>query len=243
MLGFDSTYSPMAGFLPSGNANTISSGNLANEAACATQCSSNDNCAGYTFIGGICKTYADTQIYPKGDRIMMLESDSKTLDNTVKTQIRNRIINDSHHSCNKVVNNTNSSIYKSYPTTSDMSISQKCALGLILDAQMRDLGSKNNEAITEGTNIKNKIKSVYTLQNNLKDEMNNKSTEIVSKLEEHEINKKKIDKYIDSNNTTTAAVTDTELLLISDNYNYVIWGIITILISIATIKSFRNASL
>ena len=242
-LGFDSTYSPMAGFLPSGTASTISSANLANEAACATQCSSNVNCAGYTFLGGTCKTYTDTQIYPKGDRIMMLGSDNKTLDTTVKTQIRNRIIKNSDDSCNKVVNNTNSSIYKSYPTTSDMSISQKCALGLVLSAQMRDLGSKNNEAITEGTTIKNKIKSVYTLQNNLKDTMNNKSTEIVSKLEEHEINKKKIDKYIDSNNTTKAVVTDTELLLISDNYKYAIWGIITILISMAAIKTFRNASL
>jgi hypothetical protein len=243
MLGFDSTYSPMAGFLPSGNATTISSDNLTNEAKCATLCSSKDNCAGYTFLGGTCKTYEDTKIYPKGDRIMILGSDNKTLDTTVKTQIRNRIIKNSHDSCNKVVNNTNSSIYKSYPTTSDMSISQKCALGLVLSAQMSDLRSKNGEAITEGTKIKNKIKSVYTLQNNLKDTMNNKSTEIVSKLEEHEINKKKIDKYIDSNNTTKAVVTDTELLLISDNYKYAIWGIITILISMAAIKTFRNASL
>lgn len=243
MLGFDSTYSPMAGFLPSGTASTISSANLENEAACATQCSSNDSCAGYTFLGGTCKTYADTQIYPKGDRIMMLGSDNKTLDTTVKTQIRNRIIKNSHYSCNKVVNNTNSSIYKSFPITDNMSTTQKCALGLVLDAQIADLTFKNTKAKDEGNSIKDKIKDIYTRQNELKDTMNNKSTEIVSKLEEHEINKKKIDKYIDSNNTTKAVVTDTELLLISDNYKYAIWGIITILISMAAIKTFRNASL
>lgn len=243
MLGFDSTYSPMAGFLPSGNATTISSGNLANEAACATLCSSKDNCAGYTFGGGTCKTYVDTQIYPKGDRIMMLQSDNKTLDTTLKTQIRNRIIKDSDYSCNKVVNNTNSSIYNSFPIKDNMSRTQKCALGLILDAQMAVLNDKKTQAVTEGTNIKNEIQKVYDAQNKLKDEMNTKSTEILSKLEQHEIDKKKIDKYIDSNNTSTAAVTDTELLLISDNYKYAIWGIITILISMAAIKTFRNASL
>ena len=243
MLGFDSTYSPMAGFLPPpGNGSTY--GGVTNEEACATQCSSTDSCAGYTFVGGTCKTYTDAQIYPKGDRRMILGSDNKTLDTTVKTQIRNRIIKNSHESCIKVVNNTDSSIYKSFPSSgSDMSASKKCALGLVLDVQMAGLDVNNSEAIAEGGKIKDKIKGVYELQNDLKDIMNSKSTEIVSKLKEHEINKKKIDKYIDSNNTTKAVVTDTELLLISDNYKYAIWGIITILISMAAIKTFRNASL
>jgi hypothetical protein len=62
-------------------------------------------------------------------------------------------------------------------------------------------------------------------------------------LAKQEIQKQKIDKYVDANNTSTATVTDTELLLISDNYKYVLWGIITIILSMTAIKTFRNASL
>jgi len=243
MLGFDSSYTPMIGFLPSINASNISSSALGSEANCATRCNDTPTCAGYTYVNGTCNTYIDAQIYPKGDRIMMLQSDGKTLDTAVKTQLRNRKIEESHYSCNKVVNNEDSIIYNSYPRTSNMTKQQKCALGLILDAQMAILNEKKDTAISGGNFIKGKINEVYNAQNALKDTINAKSSEIVKRLETQEIEKKKIDKYIDSNNTSTATVTDTELLLISDNYKYVLWGIITIILSMTAIKTFRNASI
>ena len=42
--------------------------------------------------------------------------------------------------------------------------------------------------------------------------------------------------------TNVAAKDNTELLLISDNYKYIIWGIITLLLSIGTIKALRAGS-
>ena len=42
--------------------------------------------------------------------------------------------------------------------------------------------------------------------------------------------------------TKSAAEKDSELLLVSDNYRYVIWGIVSLLLSIATIKGLRTAS-
>ena len=172
---------------------------------------------------------------------MMLKADGKTLDNSVITQIRNKKIEGSHHSCNKVVNNTSSTMYSSYPVTSNMTKDQKCALGLILDAQMADLNVKKNEAVTKGNEIKGKITGIYNDQNLLKDKINKKSRYIEKGLVKQEKDKDKIDKYIDLNNTSIATVTDTELLLISDNYRYVLWGIVTVLISMAAIKTFRNA--
>lgn len=243
MLGFDSSYTPMSGFLPSTDANKLYSGALSAESNCITKCNDAATCAGYTYINGTCNTYTDAQIYPKGDRIMMLKADGKTLDESVKMQLRNRKIEESHHSCNKVVNNEDSIIYNSYPRTSSMTKQQKCALGLILDAQMAILNEKKNTAISGGNFIKGKINEVYNAQNALKDTINAKSSEIVDRLATQEIEKKKIDKYIDSNNTSTATVTDTELLLISDNYKYVLWGIITIILSMTAIKTFRNASI
>jgi hypothetical protein len=146
MLGFDSSYTPMSGFLPSTDANKLYSGDLSAESNCITTCNDAATCAGYTYINGTCNTYTDAQIYPKGDRIMMLKADGKTLDDSVKMQLRNRKIEESHHSCNKVVNNEDSIIYNSYPRTSSMTKQQKCALGLILDAQMAILNEKKKHS-------------------------------------------------------------------------------------------------
>ena len=51
--------------------------------------------------------------------------------------------------------------------------------------------------------------------------------------------KKKIGEVENTVVTTKAAETDSELLSINDNYRYILWGIITVLISIGTIKAFR----
>jgi hypothetical protein len=42
--------------------------------------------------------------------------------------------------------------------------------------------------------------------------------------------------------TKSAAEKDSDLLLISDNYRYIIWGIVSLLLSIAAIKGLRVAS-
>jgi hypothetical protein len=42
--------------------------------------------------------------------------------------------------------------------------------------------------------------------------------------------------------TKVAAKDNTELLLVSDNYKYIIWGIITLLLSIGAIKALRIGS-
>ena len=54
--------------------------------------------------------------------------------------------------------------------------------------------------------------------------------------------KKKIDKYDESNITNTATVSDTEMLLVSDNYKYALWSIVTVIAGVAAIKTFRSTS-
>ena len=243
MLAFDNTYTEMLGSIPSPSVGTtVTAGTT--EPLCKTACNSDPTCAGYTYMNGVCKKYTETQIYPKGDRILF---DGATADAVLnKTYIRNKKISDSnssHYSCNKVVNNVNSSVYSSYPATTEMTTTQKCALGLILDPQMSTLTSRSAAAVTSGGTINSAINGIYTKQNTLKNTINTKTTEIETGLANQDAVKRKIDKYEESNNTSTATVTDTELLLVSDNYKYVLWSIVTVLISIAAIKTFRGASL
>lgn len=245
MLAFDNTYTEMPGSIPSSSAGTtVSAGTT--EPLCKMACNSDSTCAGYTYMNGVCKKYTESQIYPKGDRILFDGAPDDAALN--KTYIRNKKISDSnssHYSCNKVVNIVNSSVYNSYPATvpNPMTTTQKCALGLILDPQMYPLNIKSAGAVQSGQTIKSAINGIYTNQNTLKNEINTKTTAIETRLANQDAVKQKIDKYEESNNTSTATVTDTELLLVSDNYKYVLWSIVTVLISIAAIKTFRGASL
>ena len=124
-----------------------------------------------------------------------------------------------------------------------MTTEQKCALGLILEPRMAQLQTKNAAAVSKGSEIKGVINGIYTNQNNLKDTINTKSKDIEKGIAGQEAVKKQIDKYDDSNITNTATVTDTELLLVSDNYNYVLWSIVTVVAGIVAIKSFRSTIL
>jgi hypothetical protein len=245
MLAFDNTYNEMSGSIPSSSAgNTLPA--VTSDLLCQTACNSDANCAGYTYMNGVCKKYTEGEIYPKGDRILF---DGAAADGVLnKTYIRNKkiksnITGGSHYSCNKIVNNVDSSVYSSYPETTEMTTYQKCALGLILDPRMSILDAKNAAAITSGGTIKTAINGIYTNQNTLKTTINTKTTAIETGLANQDAVKRKIDKYEESNNTSTATVTDTELLLVSDNYKYVLWSIVTVLVGIGAIKTFRGASL
>ena len=236
MTEFDNDYIEMKNFVPNPlNGTTISN---TTEALCKTACNNDPLCAGYTYNSSVCKKYRDTEIYPKGDRIL---DDGKT------TYIRKKKIsttNSTHFSCNKFVHNVDSGVYSSYPITepNPMTTTQKCALGLILDPRMGVLETKNSAAVRKGDEIKGYINGIYTNQNNLKDTINTKSKDIEKGIAGQEAVKKQIDKYEESNITSTATVTDTELLLVSDNYQYVLWSIVTVLVGIAAIKTFRGAA-
>jgi hypothetical protein len=121
-----------------------------------------------------------------------------------------------------------------------MNPQQDCALGLILKSHMDELQTKNNTAVSKGKEIKGSINRVYTNQNQLKETINTKSEEIEYGISRQEAVKKQIDKFDDSNITNTATVTDTELLLLSDNYKYVLWSIMMVGAGIIAIKSFRT---
>lgn len=235
MTQYDNKYIQMENFAPySENGTTVPN---VREDGCIIACNNDAACAGYTYNDSICKKYRDTEIYPKGIRIY---EENKNM-NIRRKKISST--NSSHYSCNKVVSNVDSSIYSSYPTSSAMTTSQKCALGLILEPRMGILETKNTAAVTKGNEIKGFINNIYTNQTKLKDTINKKSIDVEEGIAKQENIKKKIDKYEESNITNTATVSDTEMLLISDNYKYVIWSIVTVIAGVAAIKTFRSTSI
>jgi hypothetical protein len=235
MTEFDNDYIQMKDFHPYSLSGTVDATSR-KEDACRTACNNDPLCAGYTYTNSVCKRYIGTDIYPKGNRIL----DEGKVTHIRKKKITANTSNTSHFTCNKFVNDVDSAIYTSYPETINMTTEQKCALGLILEPRMAELQTKNVAAVYKGGQIKDSINGIYTNQNELKETINTKSEEIEYGISRQEAVKKQIDKFDDSNITNTATVTDTELLLVSDNYSYVLWSIVTVVAGIVAIKSFRT---
>lgn len=238
MTEFENDYIQMKDFHPYSLSGTVDTTSR-KEDACRTACNNDPLCAGYTYTNSVCTRYTETNIYPKGNRIL----DEGKITHIRKKKITANPTNSSHFTCNKFINNVDSAVYTSYPETSNMNPQQKCALGLILEPRMAELQTKNTAAVNKGKEIKGSINRVYTNQNELKETINTKSEEIEYGISRQEAVKKQIDKFEDSNITNTATVTDTELLLLSDNYKYVLWSIMMVGAGIIAIKSFRSTIL
>ena len=246
ITAYDNKYTEMKGYIPnpsiltkpgSGNVNANS-----NDSQCRIECNNDPMCAGYVVYKGMCRRLTADQIFPTGgDRIP---------DPQNTTYIRNPKFPQNDKSCRKTLDAViDSNAYSYYlgnkitpnpPTT--MTPATKCNLGKVLDSQMKELDTKNQQAVAKGEEIKGQFKHLFGRENKVLNSISDNRT--TSKIYD-EYTKKATDKIQSIKNaqiTKSAVEKDSDLLLISDNYRYVIWGIVSLLLSIVTIKGLRAAS-
>jgi hypothetical protein len=205
---------------------------------CKSRCSNSSICAGYSFDSNLCTLYNASDIFPNGDR---LYSPGST------TYIKNIKVTDAmnSNSCSKEITPVDSFTYNYFIPSSgmnnvpNMDPNMKCGLGVVIDQQMQNLQNKNNVAIAKGNVIKDQLSNVFSQQNKVKGSIKNNTSDGQRYMKETTNIKKKIGDIENTVVTTKAAETDSELLSVNDNYRYILWGIITVLISIGTIKAFR----
>lgn len=205
---------------------------------CKNRCSNFSNCVGYNYDSGTCTLYSNDDIFPNGDRIY---------DPSTSTYIKNIKISDnmSSNSCNKEVTPIDSYTYSYFVPPEgmidvpNMPPDMKCGLAVVIDQQMQNLQNKNNVAVAKGNIIKDQLSNIFSQQNKVTNSISNNTSDGRRYMKETKNIKKKIENIENTVFTTKAAETDSELLSINDNYRYILWGIITVLISIGTIKAFR----
>ena len=205
---------------------------------CANICSNYDNCGGYTIFNGECATYTPQSLFPNANR--MYQEGSTTYIRDVKlTQDM------THPSCSKRVANITTDVYNnfgSYITGEPMTTEKKCGMAVVLDGEIQSLNSANANAIAKGQMIQNQMTNIYEKQNNAIDDL--QTNNMFSHMFEDVIQdvNKAIKKEENKTISTVASKDNTELILVSDNYKYIIWGIVTLLLSIAAIKALRVGS-
>jgi hypothetical protein len=240
MIEYDSSYTEMKGYIP--NPAILTQINTANDEQCSIQCNNDSTCAGYVVYGNNCNRLKADQIFPTGgDRIP---------NSQYSTYIRNPMFPKNDNSCRKTLDAvTGTDAYSYYlgngitPSNPNrMTRTTKCNLGKVLDKQMNALRDRNKQAVEKGELVKNQFNKLFNKENNVLNSISDNRT-IAQVYDEY--TKKAVDKIQDIENsqiTKSAAEKDSELLLISDNYRYVIWGIVSLLLSIAAIKGMRMAS-
>jgi hypothetical protein len=249
MVGYDNIYTEMKGYTPNTNILNKPTGivieNL-NDEQCRIACNnSNDpssTCAGYVVYNGNCNLLSADQIFPTGGGRMPNPNYS--------TYIRNPKFPNTDKSCRKTLDVvTDSHAYSYYlvngitpQTPISMTANTKCNLGKVLDNQMKELEIKNQLVVQKGQQVKDDFNNLFDRENYV---LNSISANRKKAKDRDNTTKTTNDKIQDIENaqiTKSAAEKDSELLLVSDNYKYVIWGIVSLLLSIATIKGLRVAS-
>ena len=241
---YDSSYTEMKGYIPNpailnpGNTNIVPN---ANDEQCRIACNNDPTCAGYVVYGNCYKLKAGDIFPTGGDRIPASQ---------YSTYIRNPMFPQNDNSCRKTLDAvTGTDAYSYYlnngitpnPPT-NMTPQTKCNLGKVLDNQMNLLRERNQQAVEKGKVVKNQLQDLFERENNV---LNSISENRDTSQFMNDITKMTNDQIQDIENaqiTKSAAEKDSELLLVSDNYRYVIWGIVSLLLSIAAIKGMRMAS-
>ena len=245
ITAYDNKYTEMKGYIPNPSTlNKPGSGNVtanSNDSQCRIACNNDPTCAGYVVYDGLCVRLTADKIFPAGYRIA---------NPNYSTYIRHPMFPQNDKSCrNKVDAVIDSNAYSYYldngitpnPPT-PMTQATKCNLGKVLDSQMKELDSKNKQAVAKGDLIKGQFNNLFERENKVLNSISDNRT--TSKIYD-EYTKKATDKIQSIKNaqiTKSAVEKDSDLLLVSDNYRYVMWGIVSLLLSIAVIKGLRAAS-
>jgi hypothetical protein len=240
---FDNVYTEIKGYLPT----YIDPKNTAtnySKSQCENACNNNNSCYGYIYGNSACNIITtSTQIF--GNNTI-----NKIPASPYNIYARNPSFPNNDKSCRKTLDAVigtdaysyylNNGITTNPPT--NMTPQTKCNLGKVLDNQMTELKRRNDQSIQKGNEIKNKFYDLFVRENKI---LNN-ITENKNNAETYDKNTKNIEKEIEriknQQITKSASEQDSELLLVSDNYRYIILGIVSLLISLATIKGLRMAS-
>ena len=246
MITYNNTYSELKGYIPNPsilnkpNSKTIANAN--NDSLCRIACNNDPTCAGYVVYDRTCNLLTAGQIFPtSGDRIP---------DPSYSTYIRDPMFQNDK-SCRKTLDsNIGTDAYSYYLSNGItqknpiyMTSTTKCNLGKVLDKQMKELVIKNKEAVQKGQVVKGQLQSLFNRKNNVLNSITDNRTTAKTHNEDTKKATDKIRSIQNSQITKSAVEKDSELLLISDNYKYVTWGIISLILSIATIKGLRVVSI
>lgn len=194
------------------------------------KCASRNDCAGFAYKNGM-YWLKNSNMYPKGTRY----SEESTDLYIRKPEIKN------HSTCGKQVNFANNDLYLNYPRKGrDMSLNTLCGLGVISESYKQRI--QESYAVLLQTLEKIRLKVIELTGENvvLNKELMKEYKKMMSDLKKYEeiYNDIRVEKKLDTQ--VSAMHEDSDIQMISENYNYMLWGILAIIILFGTIKTLKK---
>jgi hypothetical protein len=249
-IGRAQDYDIYAGYDSAGNDINIFQSN--DMAGCQTACNSDSNCFGYVWQPDYSTCYLkNNNIYPNGPR---------QANSTLTLGVRKPAI--SGTSCSDKMIGIDSVQYDNYIKGEAMTSDTICGGNITSDANQQVLSDLENQLADISQQISDKVNQLSTDSTNLNNTMSSNKTQMNDNLKMYydvqtkmntllgkkNIKYKKTNKIMNNNmvegmlsmQDIKAMVSDSDLIVLQNNYQYILWSILAIGIVCITIKTLRK---
>jgi hypothetical protein len=232
MVGLSNTYRSYPNYDSPGNDLENMPITNSTKSACQTACDNNMDCGGFMFDNSTKNCYLKTSsVYPKSARNPYKNAD---------LYVRNPKIINSENVTKNIVD-IDSSTWANYQKNGVMKPNEKFGLAKATNKQQQHLQNLRDRLHDIGTNIVGKI-------NNLQSEnvdLNSSMTQINSDLDENikqytDVNNKFIKIKNNNNETINGMVSNSDLVVLQENYGYMFWSIFAVGLLVVTLNSVKK---
>jgi hypothetical protein len=211
--------------------NDIKSATNINLEDCKLLCNKEGECAGIVFRDSDKKCWLkNNNVYPN--------TSNRIQNNSLQLHLRSKGVSNDV-SCSKDVIPISADIYDALPKLSNMTPETLCQLGEATNKQQKDVVQRENELQSIIDVIKNEISTLLQQQDTLTTEMKNYIKKLEKDVSEYEGVIKQTKHTNKVYNNVVSMDEDSHLNFISDNYQYLMWTVLAILIVIIGIKASR----
>jgi len=245
MVGFTNDYQIYQNTDSSGN--DITSLITSDQNECQTACNNNSDCAAYVYQD-FSKTcwLKNRSAYPKGE---------KQSNNNLVLGVRNPMLKKGSTSCSNKIVNIDTIKYQNYLKGSEMTedTQSQCKTSLITHEDKIQFDNIKSQLITLGNDIVSKMENLYNHGNTIFEQLNTNAEQFKKDLENYKLTNLKIKKEFTNLKTNNiegmknlnindlnGMLSDSDLIVLQENYSYIMWSILAVGILTVTINTLRK---
>jgi len=233
MIHLGTDYDSLGNYNSEGN--DLSSFTMTNisSADCKAKCSATEKCAGFIFNKSENKCYLKSSgMFPTGLRIP---------DSNSELYIRSKTVSGGDISCPTTMDKGISvAEWSAMPIGEKMQMTTLCKLGLVTQTDQQDLKAKNQAVSLAAAKLQAKIDELVENDMLLVNKLGNHVNKLQKDLKQYTIVNKEISKNENTMEGLTGFSDDSELVMISNNYRYLLLTIFAIFLVGTIIKVSRR---
>ena len=224
---------------------------------CKEACNNNNDCNGFVFDNSNKLCYLkNNNMFPVGNKTQSTGIDLYTRTPSLKN----------NSVCPSNLINIDSIQYDNYIKGTPMTPNDTCDTKIIKTEDIQKLNNISNKLLKLAEQIDGKINNLYEINKNINNEINTGSTNIKKQFKEYynvkgkinnlleiitsEKDKQNIQKLNNNNNNTietmmnmndlNSMISDTDLIVLQNNYQYVLWSMIAVGVVIITMNTIKK---